>query len=175
MPAHTIDFAKLSLRDALDLAALVEEEARDRYVEFAFQMETHHTPDAAHFFRFMAANEEKHRVQLTLRREALFPRQPCTVSQLDLFEVEAPEYDEARAYMTARGALTTALRCEEKAWGFFKRALPAAKDVEVKKLFQELLEEELLHQALVKKELEKLPADDAFDAKDFEDHPEAHD
>jgi len=33
-----IDFASLSLKDALDLAVLVEEEARERYEEFADQM-----------------------------------------------------------------------------------------------------------------------------------------
>ena len=64
-----------------------------------------------------------------------------------IFDVEAPEYDEARAYMTPREALTAALRSEEKAWRFFSQALPRVKDGEVKKLFQELQDEELEHQA----------------------------
>ena len=62
MPTKDIDFAKLSLQDALDLAVLIEEEARERYEEFAHQMRLHHTHEAARFFRFMAGNEEKHRV-----------------------------------------------------------------------------------------------------------------
>ena len=48
-----IDFSKLSLQDALDLAILIEEEAKDRYQEFVDQLELHHTPQAASFFRFM--------------------------------------------------------------------------------------------------------------------------
>ena len=48
--AATIDFASLSLQDALDLAILVEEEAQERYLEFVDQMEQHHTKEAAGFF-----------------------------------------------------------------------------------------------------------------------------
>ena len=33
--AQIIDFAKLTLQDALDLAILIEEDARGRYEEFA--------------------------------------------------------------------------------------------------------------------------------------------
>ena len=32
---ETLDFQKLSLKDALDLAILIEEEAGERYLEFA--------------------------------------------------------------------------------------------------------------------------------------------
>ena len=63
-----IDFTALSLKDALDLAVLIEEEAKERYEELAAQMEQHHTPAPAHFFRFMAGNEAKHRAQLSVRR-----------------------------------------------------------------------------------------------------------
>ena len=62
-----IDFATLTLKDALDLAIRIEEEAYERYGELADQMDLHDTPDAAHFFRFMMANEEKHRAELTER------------------------------------------------------------------------------------------------------------
>ena len=171
----SIDFSALSLRDALDLAVFIEEEAGERYQEFAQQMEIHHTPEAARFFRFMAGNEEKHRVALARRREALFGGAPLTVTRAMIFDVEAPDYDEARVYMTPRQALTTALQSEEKAWRFFTQALPQVKDAEVRKLFQELQNEELEHQQLVKKELEKLPPDDAFRQEDFEDAPVGHD
>ncbi len=43
----TIDYATLTLKDALDLAILIEDEARDRYTEFVDQMEIHHTPDSS--------------------------------------------------------------------------------------------------------------------------------
>lgn len=171
MPVTGIDFAKLSLRDALDLAVFIEEEAKERYEEFTSQMETHHTPDAARFYRFMAANEEKHRVELADRRRKLFPLDPVTVRRGMLFDVEAPDYDEARTHMTPRQALNTALRCEEKAWAFFDAALRTITDPGVRELFMELRQEEVEHQDLVKAELARLPPDDRFRTEDFEDEP----
>ena len=38
-----IDFANLSIKDALDLAVLVEEEAEERYRELADNLEFHNT------------------------------------------------------------------------------------------------------------------------------------
>ena len=169
-----IDFSRLSLRDALDLAVLIEEEARDRYVEFAEQMEVHHTPEAARFFRFMSLNEEKHRAELAERREGLFGEEPAAVSGAMLFDVEAPEYDEARVFMTARQALGAALRSERKAHAFFDGALQAVDERGVRELFEELREEELEHQELVQRELDKLPPDPGFDASEWEDEPVAH-
>ena len=169
-----IDFSRLSLRDALDLAVLIEEEARDRYVEFAEQMEVHHTPEAARFFRFMSLNEEKHRAELAERREQLFGAEPTAVSATMLFDVEAPEYDEARVFMTARQALGAALRSERKAHAFFDGALQAVGDRGVRELFEELREEEVEHQRLVQVELDKLPPDPRFEADDFADEPVAH-
>jgi rubrerythrin len=175
MPTRKVDFATLSLRDALDLAVLIEEEARDRYEELTHQMELHHTHDAARFFRYMVGNEEKHRVALAERRAKLFGEEPRAVTREMIFDVEAPDYDEVRAYMTPRTALTTALHSEEKAWSFFTQAAAQVGHAEVKKLFEELVAEELEHQQLVKKELAKLPADDELRQEDFEDPPVAHD
>lgn len=166
-----IDFKKLTLCNALDLAILIEEEACERYQEFTAQLEAHHTPEAAKFFAFMARNEERHRVELNERRKKLFPNKPRVVKREMLFDVEAPEYHQAGMNMTARQALLTALSSEEKAFAFFRDALPAVVDAEVKALFEELQGEEIQHQQLVKKELAKLPADDGFDPKDFEDEP----
>ena len=169
-----IDFARLSLRDALDLAILIEEEAKERYEEFADQMDIHHTPEAAKFFRFMSGNEEKHRAQLAARRAERFRDSPSAVKRTMLFDVEAPEYDEARAFMTARAALQAALRSEKKAHAFFVAALPQLTDAEVKALFEELRDEEVEHQELVEKELAKLPPDPTLPAEDFSDDPVGH-
>jgi len=169
-----IDFSRLSLKDALDLAVLVEEEARDRYVEFAEQMEVHHTPEAARFFRFMSGNEEKHRAELAERRRELFGDEPSSVSPTMLFDVEAPEYDEARVFMTARQALGSAMRSERKAHAFFVGALEVVQDADVRALFEELREEEVEHQRLVQVELDRLPPDPDLAADDFADEPVAH-
>jgi rubrerythrin len=170
-----IDFVRLGLRDALDLAILVEEEACERYGEFADQMELHHTPDAAGFFRVMAANEEKHRLQLATRRRARFADAPVTVTRAMLFDVEAPDYDEVRVFMSARAALEAALRAEEKAHAFFDAALGTVADSDVRALFTELRADELVHQGLVRDELAKLPPADPFADEDLADEPVAHD
>jgi rubrerythrin len=171
MSIKGIDFSTLSLRDALDLAILIEEEAEERYDEFADQMETHHTPEAAEFFRFMSKNEARHGSELMERRTRLFHEEPRTVSRSMLFDIEAPDYDQARAFMSPREALKTALLSEEKAHAFFVAALPQIKDPDVIALFEELREEEVHHQSLVKREIAKLPPDSGLNPNDFVDEP----
>ncbi len=157
--APSVDFSKLSLCDALDLSVSIEEEARDRYLELAEQLTAHHTPEAAAFFTKMARVEDKHRRQLRERRERLFGDRPRTVRATMVFDVEAPDYDEARAFMSVRRALEVALRSEEKAHLFFVGARAEVKDPEVRALFGELAREEVDHRALVARELFQLPPD----------------
>jgi rubrerythrin len=171
--AQGIDFATVSLRDALDLAVLIEEEARDRYEELAAQLLLHRTPAAAAFFTKMMRVEEIHRKQLTEQRAKAFGTQPSTVRREQLFDIEAPDYDEARMNMSHRAALNVALRSEVKAHRFFVEALQSVSSVEVKKLFEELCEEEVEHQALVKAELAKLPPPTPDEDDDFSDDPVA--
>ncbi len=171
MATRGIDFASLSLMDALDLAILVEEEAQERYEEFAAQMDQHRTPDAARFFRFMAENESKHGLELSARRAQRFSDAPRLVSRAMIFDIEAPDYDAARAFMSPRRAMAAALASEVKAHAFFVAALPALKDAEVRSLFEELRDEEIEHQDLVKAELAKLPLDSGLSDEDFVDEP----
>jgi len=171
MPTREIDFAKLSLQDALDLAILIEEEARERYEEFAHQMRLHRTHEAAQFFRFMAKNEEKHRAELWARRRELFPGVPARVTREMLFDVEAPEYDEVRAFMTAGQALQAALRAEEKAHAFFVAALPAVRDLKVRALFEELRDEEVHHREMVRAQLASASPDPELGPEHFVDDP----
>ena len=171
--SRTINFAALSLVDALDLAILVEEEARDRYEEFADQMDQHHTPDAARFFREMAGNETKHGAALAERRATLFPTAPRAVTREMLWDVEAPDYDAARAFMSARRAMEVALDSEVKAHDYFAGALPHVVDRDVKALFEELRDEELEHQEMVKRVLAKLPPGPDADPNDYADEPVA--
>jgi erythrin-vacuolar iron transport family protein len=173
MAIKGIDFAALPLKDALDLAVLVEEEAKERYEEFADQMTKHRNATAASFFRFMASNEAKHGSELLARRVQLFKDAPSAVSRQMLFDVEAPEYDEVRAFMTAREALQAAWRAEKKAYAFFNEAIPRISDPAVKKLFEELRAEEVQHQTLVAVELERTPPDPLIRADDVADEPVA--
>lgn len=173
MSVSGIDFARLSLLDAFDLAILIEDEARERYEEFAEQMELHHTPEAAAFFRLMAGNEAKHGAQLSQQRREHFGDAPRAVTRAMLWDVEAPDYDQARAFMSARQAMQEALRCEEKAHAFFVAALPQLRHADVRTLFAELRDEEVVHQALVNEQLAKLPPDPEIAPDDFEDDPTA--
>ena len=169
----SINFDGLSLRDTLDLAIYVEEEAKDRYEDFAQQMEAHHTPEVAEFFRFMAANETKHAEKLSKQRESLFGDEARTADTSKLFDIEAPEFDAARAFMSIRTALDVALESEVKAYDFYNDALPEISNPEVKELFVNLREEEARHQELIKETRAKLPEDDGFDPNDFVDGPAA--
>ena len=173
MSTKDIDFATLCLRDALDLAILIEEEAKDRYEELAAQLEVHHTPEGASFFRAMAGNEAKHGEQLAARRAEMFGDEPRTVTRAMLWDVEAPDYDEVRAFMTRRQALEVALRAERKAHAFFVNALPHVHNHEASQLFEELRDEEVEHQRLLETELAQLPPDPPIDPSDFEDEPVA--
>jgi rubrerythrin len=69
--------------------------------------------------------------------------------------------------------MEAALASEVKAHAFFVAALPALKDIEVRALFEELRDEEIEHQHLVKIELAKLPPDKGLSDEDFVDEPTA--
>ena len=90
-----------------------------------------------------------------------------------LWDVEAPDYDQPRALMSARQAMQVALVSETKAHEFFVQALPHIADAEVKRPFQELRDEELLHQSLVREAMRNLPETGEPDAADYEDEPVA--
>lgn len=166
-----IDFGTLSLKDALDLAILVEEEAEERYQELQHQMEIHRTEEASAFFAFMAGNEKKHGQALSARRRQLFGEAPRGVTRAMLFDVEAPDYDEARAFMAPKEALEVALRSEHKAFLFFQAALEHLKDAEVRALFEDLAAEEVQHEELVSRELAKLPETETLPGDAFVDDP----
>lgn len=167
-----LDFSALSPQDALDLALLIEEEAQERYQEFADNLLLHHTPDAVHFYADMAGYEAKHRAAIQARREALFGDAPVRISQALLFDVEAPEFDQARIYMTAREAMEVALASEVKAYNFYDSALAHVTHAGVRSLFEDLRSDEMEHQDLIKGMLARLPPDDNRDDFD-EDEPVA--
>lgn len=169
--APSIDFSVLTLKDALDLAVLIEEEARDRYEELSAQLVLHHTPAAASFFAKMVRVEELHRNQLIEERKKKFGDQPVHVRREMIFDVEAPDYDEVRAEMSQRQALETALKSEEKAHRFFVEVLSHVQNPDVRKLFEELRDEEVEHQNLVKAEMAKLPPADPLQGIDVGDGP----
>lgn len=150
-------FEKLTTRDTLDLAILVEEEAQERYMVLARQVGGRYAGDAGDMFRAMAANEARHGQQLLERRRRLFGDTPGTVDRGMLYQVEAPDMGAPRVFMSARQAMEVALSSEQKAREFFERALEVVKDPEARAVLSELQEEEVQHEAWVRTRLEKLP------------------
>lgn len=167
-----IDVARLSLRDTLDLAVLIEEDARQRYLELADQVGRHHTREAADFFRRMAATELTHATRLRERRRTLFADSEITVDRSLAFEVEAPEYHQIRAFMTLHEALEVALESERKAYRFYDQAMKRAEDAEVQRLFDDLRKQEAEHQQQILEYTERLPAEDDTDPDDYVDEPQ---
>ena len=154
----SLDLSKLSLMDALDLAILIEEEARQRYELFASQVGGGSSGyDAGSFFASMAENEAKHGNELLERRIARFGKTPMKVKLTDLFDVEAPDFGAARRGMSTIQAFEVGLAAEQKAHDFYDRALPGISDPEVRTLFTELRDEETEHVEMLREAMAKLP------------------
>jgi rubrerythrin len=164
-----IDFARLDLKDALDLAILIEQEARERYETFARVVGGRYAGDAADMFREMAGYEAKHEAQLTARRTSAFGDAPRRVSREMFEDVEAPDTGKPRVFMSARQAMEVALSSEEKAWEFFDTALRYVQDPYVRGLFQELRGEEAQHATMVRARLEKLPPGPDLEEEDADE------
>lgn len=164
-----LDFAKLTLMDALDLAILIEIEALERYRLFASQLGHSHVGDPASVFRMMVKSEAKHADDLVERRQALFGDTPRTVDMTALYDVEAPEVGAIRWDMSTLHAYRIALSSEQKAYNFYDQALPHVTNDEVRTLFTELREEEVEHIELVEKAIAALPPSAAWELSDLDD------
>ena len=166
-----LDYSKLTLMDAIDLAALIEIEAYRRYTQFAERLGSRNTDDAGAVFESMAVNESKHGEQLAERRLALFGAEPPKVKLDDIFDVEAPYVGAPRTGMSPLKAYQVALSSEEKAFAFYDQALRHVDQPEVKALFEELREEEAEHVRMIKEIIAKLPPSAAIDLEDEDDYP----
>ena len=166
-----LDFSKLNLMDALDLASLIELEARRRYTEFAESLGTRGVGDAGSVFRSMAVNENKHCEEIAERRLALFGDQPAKVTLDDIFDVEAPSMGDVRWNMSALKAYQLALFSEQKAFAFYDEALDYVDQPDVKALFEELREEEAEHVNMLVKIIAKLPPSAEIELEDEDYDP----
>ncbi len=152
-----VDFANLSLKDALDLAILVEQEAGERYEKLSGMVGGRYAGDAGDVFREMAKNEARHCVDLEARRQELFGKAKRTVSRDALYDVEAPDFTAVDVFMSARQAMEVAVEDERKAYDFYDGAAAHVKDKAVRKLFEELRGEESRHEATLRKKMKDLP------------------
>ncbi len=168
MPTR-LDYSKLSLMDALDLATLIEVEASKRYTQFAEQLGIRSDDDAASIFQSMAVNENKHGEQIAERRLALFGDAPPKVRIEDIFDVEAPDFGAPHQNMSAFDAYLVALASEKKAFAFYDLALRYVEQPDVKALFEELRSEEAEHVQMIEEIIKKLPPEAKVDVEDLDD------
>jgi rubrerythrin len=166
-----LDISKLTLMDAIDLAALIELEAFKRYTLFASQLGSHDSGDAGAVFKSMAVNERKHGEQLAERRLALFGEKPPKVKLDDIFDVEAPDVGAPSSNMSALKAYQVALSSEKKAFAFYDEALDHVSQPDIKALFEELRGEEAEHVRMIEEIIAKLPPSAAIDLEDEDDYP----
>jgi rubrerythrin len=164
--ATRLDISKLTLMDAIDLAALIEIEAYKRYTLFAQQLGSRESDDAGAVFKSMAVNERKHGEQLAERRLALFGDEPPKVKLDDIFDVEAPDVGAPNSDMSPLKAYQVALSSEKKAYAFYDAALDYVKQPDVKALFEELRGEEAEHVQMLEEIIAKLPPSAAEDLVD---------
>jgi rubrerythrin len=169
--ATRIDFSRLTLMDALDLAALIELEACKRYQQFVEQFGTRSTDDVGAVFQSMVVNENKHCEEIAQRRIALFGDQPPKVGPGDIFDVEAPDVGTTRWNMSPLKAYYVALAAEKKAYDFYDQALRHVSQPDVRALFEELRDEEAEHVAMVEALIARLPPSAAEDLEDEDDYP----
>ena len=166
-----LDISKLTLMDAIDLAALIEIEAYKRYSLFAQQLGSRESDDAGAVFKAMAVNESKHGEQLAERRLALFGDVPPKVKLDDVFDVEAPDVGAPSTNMSPLKAYQVALSSEKKAYAFYDEALDYVKQPDVKALFEELRGEEAEHVQMLEEIIAKLPPSAAMDLEDEDTYP----
>ena len=167
-----LDYSKLSLMDALDLAALIEIEAYKRYTQFAERLGSRDSGDAGAVLESMAVNESKHGEQLAERRVALFGDKPPTVRLDDIFDVEAPDFGAPSMNMSPLKAYQVALSSEQKAFAFYARALRYVNQPDVKALFEELRDEEAEHVRMLEEIIAKLPPSATIDLEDEDTDPD---
>ena len=166
-----LNISKLTLMDAIDLAALIEIEAYKRYTLFAEQLGSRDSGDAGAVFKSMAVNERKHGEQLAERRLALFGDVPPKVKLDDIFDVEAPDVGAPNSDMSPLKAYLVALSSEKKAFAFYDAALDNVNQPDVKALFEELRGEEAEHVQMLEEIIAKLPPSAADDLVDEDTYP----
>ncbi len=153
-----IDFSKLSPQDILDIAAFIEDEARERYETLAAHMEAVGDLGAARFFLTMAELEGAHGVRVTARRSARFPGLPAHLRNVVEWDVEGPPLDRSRISFTVAEALALAVASEERARDFFAEATEHLVDPAVAAVLRELHGDELQHLRMLEERRAALPA-----------------
>ena len=154
-PDRTPD-ASPPLIDFMAQAIAMEQEAAQRYDEFADAMEMHNNLEVAAMFRKLAGIESRHADELLAEMGwselPVFPR-----IAFEGFEgAETAPSDAIHYLMTPWHALQVALGAEERAVRFFTKLLEVATDPAVRRAATEMLAEEREHVELVRAWMDKV-------------------
>ncbi len=154
--------APQTLDEFMALALAMENEAVERYTDFADAMETHNNPDVAAMFRTMAGYEARHAKAIMAQMGWL--EAPAVAHEAVCWPgFESPEAapsDAVHYLMQPWHALQLALAAELRAEKFFGALADSASSAPVRRAALELKAEEAEHVALVKAWMAKVPPPD---------------
>ena len=162
----------LTVAELLAHSLAIEAEAEERYTMLAEQMEVHNNDEVAQLFRRLAEIEGKHvaKVRSLSGADPIPHIAPWELRWQGQASPEAPEFDDVHYLMTPHHALELALQGECYAAEFFADVAANASDPAVRKMAEELAEEEREHVTLVEKWLARYPKP-ARDWADDQDPP----
>lgn len=152
-------------------ALRIEEDAEERYLALADQMETHHNAAIARLFRWFAGHEAEHAREIRERMAgmALPEIKPWDFQWGDAESPESVDFTAVRYTMDTRAALGLALEAEARALAFFQRIVEVARDPEMRRWAEEFAAEEAEHVRLVRAEIARLPPEDGQATERAED------
>lgn len=151
-----------SLDELLAVAYRIEADAVARYDLLAEQMDAHNNSELALVFRDLARAETIHADEI--RRMAgdidvtAFPE--TSAQSGDGESPEEVDLGAAHYLMTPWHALQLSLKGEERALAYFTSIVETARDVKIKAVAAELMEEEAEHVGLVHRLLRRYPKPD---------------
>lgn len=144
--------------DFMVQAYAMENDARDRYTEFADQMEVHNNREVAQLFRKLARIEGLHAERIV--KEMGWRKPPSAADAWMWRQQEAPESvpasGELHYLMQPFHALELALQCEQRAASFFTGITRSTAPADVKRIAREMAAEERDHVRLIQDWLKKV-------------------
>jgi rubrerythrin len=139
----------------------MEDEASERYANFADQMEVHNNTAVADLFRKLSRIEEKHRDQILGQMGWTTPPVGVTYSWIGYEGPETGDLSDIHYLMQPYHALKLAELNERRAAAFFGQIAKLRVPADVRAAAKEMEEEEHEHVRLVQAWLAKVPEPDA--------------
>jgi rubrerythrin len=149
------DFSRLDARDTLDIAIVIEDEAKLAYEHLAEWVRSDGNAEAADFFERMADLEERHKQAIVARRELLFGDAPVRHDEAAPWQAEVPDYEALGREVGIEDAFDVAIDAETRAHDFYNGALDYVDDPQIVELFEWLKKAEIEHKRLINDERER--------------------